>query len=154
MHEYCTLKKNHAILFGSSRQTRSNKTRFHKARHVADPRCYFVGQEYSHQYSSLLSFFKWLYQRFLTSLSVRSRKWAAILYQLQHKTKTPQTDQVIISYDNGKVWGWFSLPIPIAQLEADNGVVFLLGEVLSLNIRIQVVFPPLLTTLTTPAQPC
>ena len=97
--------------------------------------------------------FKWLYQRFLTSLSVRPGRWAAILAQLQHNTKT-QTDQTIISYDNGKVWGWFSLPIPIERVEADDGVVFHLGEVLSLDIRIQMVLPPLPTTLTFPVQPC
>ena len=33
LHEYCTLKKNHAILFRSGHQTRSNKTRLHKARY-------------------------------------------------------------------------------------------------------------------------
>ena len=31
-------------------------------------------------------FFKWLYQRFLTSLSVRPGRWADILSQLQHNT--------------------------------------------------------------------
>ena len=116
---------------------------------MAHPRCYFVGILFP-----IFFFFKWLYQRFFTSLSVRPGRWAAILSQLQHNIKTPQTDQIIISYDYGKVWGWFSLPIPIERLEADDGVIFLLGEVLSLDVRIQMVIPPLRTTLTTPAQPC
>ena len=106
--------------------------------------------------SSLLQscFFKWLYQRFLTSLCVRPGRWAAILCYTFPSCNITQTDQTIISYDYGKVWGWFSLPIPIERLEADDGVVFLLGEVPSLDIRIQIVILPLPTTLATPAQPC
>ena len=46
------------------------------------------------------------------------------------------------------------LPIPIERLEADDGVVFLLGEILYLDIGIQMVLPPLPATLATPVQFC
>ena len=106
--------------------------------HVADPWCYFVGREYAHHYFSKAA----------SSNGCTSGSWHHYLFALEDELlyfpscNITQTDQTIISYDYGKVWGWFSLPIPIERLEADDGLVFLLGEVPSLDIRIQIVILP------------
>ena len=88
---------------------------------MADPWCYFVGREYAHHHFSKAA----------SSNGCNSGSWHHYRFAPEDELlyfpscNITQTDQTIISYDYGKVWGWFSLPIPIERREADDGVVFL-----------------------------